>query len=123
MAFRLVHVRYDEETKRAYVELRDADNNGGEMLATAVFSFRTRARLSKREIEQDVIRKAKYFKIHAFHYTPLRTRSPQANPIPKKGAGRSRRRLRSTSPKGRRSPGNSEEFHQRVGRFRGALFH
>ncbi|MGA7544638.1 MAG: hypothetical protein WBW08_02245 [Methyloceanibacter sp.] len=72
MAFRLVHVRYDEETKRAYVELRDADNNGGEMLATAVFSFRTRARLSKREIEQDVIRKAKYFKIHAFHYTPLR---------------------------------------------------
>jgi hypothetical protein len=30
------------------------------MLATAIFSFRTKARLSKREIEQDVIRKAKY---------------------------------------------------------------
>ena len=60
MAFNLVHVRYDDGSKRAYVELRDADDDGGEMLATAIFSFRTRARLSKREIEQDVIRKAKY---------------------------------------------------------------
>jgi hypothetical protein len=60
MAFKLVHARYDEESKRAYVELRDSDDDGGEMIATAVFSFRTRARLSKREIEQDVVRKAKY---------------------------------------------------------------
>jgi hypothetical protein len=40
--------------------LRDADDDGGEMLATAMFSFCTKAVLSKREIEQDVIRKAKY---------------------------------------------------------------
>jgi hypothetical protein len=58
MAFRLVHARYDRETERAYVELRDLDDDGGEMLATAIFSYRTMARLSKREIEQDVVRKA-----------------------------------------------------------------
>lgn len=58
MVFRLVHPRYDGESKRAYVELRDADDDGGEMLATAVFSFRTKARRSKREIEQDVVRNA-----------------------------------------------------------------
>ena len=41
MAFRLVHARYDRETERAYVELRDLDDDGGEMLATAIFSYRT----------------------------------------------------------------------------------
>ena len=55
-----MHARYEEQSKRAYVELRDADDDGGEMLATAVFSFRTKARLSKREIDQDVERKARY---------------------------------------------------------------
>jgi len=60
MAFKLLHARYDGKSKRAYVELRDADDDGGEMVAVAVFSFRTTARLSKREVEQDVIRKAKY---------------------------------------------------------------
>ena len=60
MAFRLVHARYDRETERAYVELRDADDDGGEMLATAIFSFRTTARLSKTQIEQDFVRKARH---------------------------------------------------------------
>jgi hypothetical protein len=60
MAFRLVHARYDRETERAYVELRDADDDGGEMLATAIFSFRTTARLSKLQIEQDLVRKARH---------------------------------------------------------------
>ena len=60
MAFKLVHARYDGTSKRAYVELREADDDGGEMIATAVFSFRTAGRLSRREIERDVVRKAKY---------------------------------------------------------------
>jgi hypothetical protein len=60
MAFKLVHARYDDGSKRAYVELRDADDDGGEMVANAVFSFRTKAKLTKREIEQDVVRKARY---------------------------------------------------------------
>jgi hypothetical protein len=50
MAFRLVHLKYDRETKRAYVELRDADDDGGEILVSTIFSFRTKANLSKREI-------------------------------------------------------------------------
>ena len=39
MAFKLVHARYDDKSKRVYVELRDADDDGGEMLASAAFRF------------------------------------------------------------------------------------
>lgn len=35
MAFRLVQAKYDRETERAYVELRDDDEDGGEILAVA----------------------------------------------------------------------------------------
>jgi hypothetical protein len=66
MAFKLVHARYDDKSKRAYVELCDADDDGGEMLASAAFSFRTKAKLSNREIEHDVIRKAKNLFHQAF---------------------------------------------------------
>jgi hypothetical protein len=60
MAFRLIQARYDRDSKRAYVELRDADDDGGEILATAIFSYRTTASLSKREVERDVVRKARH---------------------------------------------------------------
>jgi len=56
MAFKLVHAKYDRETDRAYVELRDEDDDGGEILAVTIFSFRTTARLSKQQIEQDIVR-------------------------------------------------------------------
>src|SRR5262245_26385520 len=46
MAFKLVHAKYDRESDRAYVELRDEDDDGGEIEILAV-SFRTTARLSK----------------------------------------------------------------------------
>jgi hypothetical protein len=58
MAFRLVHARYDHETERAYVELRDADADGGEILAIAIFSFRRAPRSSKEKATQDIMRKA-----------------------------------------------------------------
>jgi hypothetical protein len=60
MAFTLAQARYDRKTKRAYVELRDADDDGDEMLATAIFSFRTKSSLSQREVEQDVLIKARH---------------------------------------------------------------
>jgi hypothetical protein len=41
MAFKLVHAKYDRESERAYVELRDGDDDGGEILAVTIFSFRT----------------------------------------------------------------------------------
>jgi hypothetical protein len=34
--------------ERAYVELREDDDDGGEMLAVVVFSFRTKSRLSSK---------------------------------------------------------------------------
>jgi hypothetical protein len=60
MAFKLIHAKYDRETERAYVELRDEDDDGGEILAVTIFSFRTTARLSKQQIEQDIVRKARH---------------------------------------------------------------
>jgi hypothetical protein len=60
MAFRLVHSQYDQVSKRAYVEMRDADDDGGEILVSAIFTFRTKAILSKRQIEIDVVRKARH---------------------------------------------------------------
>jgi hypothetical protein len=60
VAFRLVQAQYDRETQRAYVELRDADDDGGEILTVAVFSFRTIARLPRRQIEEDIVRKARH---------------------------------------------------------------
>jgi hypothetical protein len=60
MTFTLAQARYDRKTKRAYVELRDADDDGGDMLATAIFSFRTKGSLSDREVEQDVMIEARH---------------------------------------------------------------
>ena len=60
VAFRLVHARYDRETRRAYVELRDADDDGGEILASAIFSFRSSTTLTDRQIRQEIVRKARH---------------------------------------------------------------
>jgi hypothetical protein len=60
VAFRLVHAQYDRETQRAYVELRDTDDDGGEILTVAVFSYRTTARLPREQIEQEIVRKARH---------------------------------------------------------------
>jgi hypothetical protein len=57
----LVRAEYDRETERAYVELRAPDDDGGEAIATTIFSFRSTAALSKRQIEQDIVRKARHF--------------------------------------------------------------
>jgi hypothetical protein len=47
-------------TERAYVELRDEDEDGGDVLVVAIFSYRTTSRLSKAQIEQDIVRKARH---------------------------------------------------------------
>jgi uncharacterized protein YuzE len=46
MTFRLVRAEYDREAERAYVELRSPNDGGGEVIATAIFSFKTTANLS-----------------------------------------------------------------------------
>ena len=60
MDFKLVRAEYDRETERAYVELRAPDDDGGEAIATAIFSLRSTAALSKRQIEEDIMRKARH---------------------------------------------------------------
>ena len=60
LAFSLVHTRYDRQTGRAYVELRDTDEDGGEMFATAIFSLRTVMPLSNRQVEKEILRKARH---------------------------------------------------------------
>ena len=60
MVFKLVHAKYDRETERAYVEVRDEDEDGGDVLVVAIFSYRTTSRLSKAQIEQDIVRKARH---------------------------------------------------------------
>jgi hypothetical protein len=60
MVFKLAHAKYDRETERAYVELRDEDEDGGEALVVAIFSYRTTSRLSKVQIVEDIVRKARH---------------------------------------------------------------
>jgi hypothetical protein len=60
MDFSLLRAEYDRLTERAYVELRAPDDDGGEAIVTAIFSFRTTSSLSKRQIEEDIVRKARH---------------------------------------------------------------
>jgi hypothetical protein len=60
MTFQLHQAHYDDQTQRAYVELRRGDGDGGEQLVVAVFTFRTKERLSKQRIKEEVVRKARH---------------------------------------------------------------
>ena len=58
--FRLERAEYDRETQRAYVELRAPDDDGGEVVTAIIFTFRTTAALSKQQIKEDIVRKARH---------------------------------------------------------------
>ena len=58
MAFRLVHAKFDERTRRAYVEFRDKDNEGGEVVVTTIFSFRPLNPLNHQQVKEQIIRNA-----------------------------------------------------------------
>jgi hypothetical protein len=60
MNFTLIRAEYDKETGRAYVELRAPDDDGGEGIMTAIFSYRTTAVFSKQELKRDIVRKARH---------------------------------------------------------------
>ena len=59
MTFRLVHARYDRHSQRAYVELRD-DADGGEVVVTAIFTYRLSGPVTKHELDQDLATKARH---------------------------------------------------------------
>ena len=53
MAFRLVHAKFDERTRRAYVEFRDKDDDGGEVVVTTIFSFRPLNPLNHKQVKEE----------------------------------------------------------------------
>jgi hypothetical protein len=60
MNFILIRAEWDQETQRAYVELRARDDDGGESIATAIFSYRSTSDISKHELKQDIVCKARH---------------------------------------------------------------
>ena len=60
MTFRLHQAQYDSRTELAYVEFRRGDGDGSEQVVVAVFSFRTKERLTKQRIKEEVVRKARH---------------------------------------------------------------
>ena len=59
-SFRLHQAQYDRRSKRAYVEFKRSDCDGGDQLVVAVFTFRTKERLSKQRIKEQAVRKARH---------------------------------------------------------------
>ena len=60
MLFRLVNAEYDRHTERGYVEFRANDDDGGEIVIATTLSFRSKSKLSKQEIKQEIVRKARH---------------------------------------------------------------
>ena len=60
MNFDMQRAEYDPAKERAYVEFRGPDDDGGHAIATAIFSYRTAERLSKKQLHEEIVRKARY---------------------------------------------------------------
>lgn len=60
MLFRLVNAEYDSHTERAYVEFRAPDHDRDEIIVSTIFSFRPSSKLSKPQIKQEIVRKARH---------------------------------------------------------------
>jgi hypothetical protein len=41
------------------VEFREPDGDGGDAIATTIFSYRTRDKLTKRQVHEEIVRKAR----------------------------------------------------------------
>ena len=53
-------VEYDRHTERAYVEFREPDGHGGDAIAVTIFSYRTRERLTKKQVHEEIVPKARH---------------------------------------------------------------
>jgi hypothetical protein len=60
MNFVLQRAEYDRAKERAYVEFRGPDDDGGDAIAMAIFSYRTSERLSKKQVQEEIVRKARH---------------------------------------------------------------
>jgi hypothetical protein len=60
MTFVLLRAEYDRGKERAYVEFREPDGDGGDAIATTIFSYRTRDKLTKKQVHEEIVRKARH---------------------------------------------------------------
>ena len=60
MLFQLANAEYDRHAERGYIEFRANDGDGGEIVIATILSFRSKSKLSKQEIRQEIVRKARY---------------------------------------------------------------
>ena len=60
MNFVMQRVEYNPAKERAYVEFRGPDEDGGEAITVALFSYRTTEQLSKKQLHAEIVRKARY---------------------------------------------------------------
>ena len=60
MNFVMQRVEYDRHKERAYVEFRGPDEDGGNAITVALFSYRTTEQLSKKQLHEEIVRKARY---------------------------------------------------------------
>src|SRR5262245_21147311 len=89
MNFVLLRTEYDRAKERAYVEFRGPDDDGGDAIATALFSYKTVERLSKKQLHEEIVRKARYLlKMVGSSYVGART---DARPIGQSGPPRHHR--------------------------------
>jgi hypothetical protein len=58
MNFVLLRAEYDRAKERAYVEFRARDDDGGDAIATAIFSYNTTDRLTKNQLHEEIVRKS-----------------------------------------------------------------
>ena len=60
MKFRRVHSQLDRTNGRAYIEARAPDTYGGEIVVSAIFSYRPPSNLTDKRIEEEIKRQAHY---------------------------------------------------------------
>jgi len=60
MNFVMQRVDYDPHRGRAYVEFREPDGDGGVPIASTIFSYRTRDKLTKKQVHEEIVRKARH---------------------------------------------------------------
>jgi len=53
-------LEYDRHTGRAYVEFREPDGDGGDAITVALFSYRTCDKLTKKQAQEEIVRKARH---------------------------------------------------------------
>ena len=60
MTFVLLRAEYDRGKERAYVEFREPDGDRGDAITVTIFSYRTCDRLTKKQVQEEIVRKARH---------------------------------------------------------------